>query len=102
MLLLIIILYFCISELLQLGSDSQSEEKRQELRNKGLLDKKMITLFYEVIWDVFFLMLILLIVNGNLNSNMIYQNKNLETAILADIDEVCGKLWMIKPQIKVL
>lgn len=68
--------------------DANAERKLLELKKKNNLDKKMLTLFYEAIWDIFFLLLVLLIVNGNLNSNMIYQNKNLEKRILKDINKV--------------
>ena len=48
----------------------------------------MIRLFYEVVWDVMFLGLMLWIVLGNQDGDMIYQNKAIEGNIIADIDAV--------------
>ena len=74
--------------MMRLGLDPASEEKMKALKNKNELDKKMVHLFYEWIWDLMFLVLILLVVNGNQDSNIIYQNKQLEWAVLENIDDV--------------
>lgn len=73
---------------MRLGLDPASEEKMKAIKNKNELDKKMVHLFYEWIWDLMFLVLILLVVNGNQDSNIIYQNKQLEWAVLENIDDV--------------
>lgn len=60
----------------------------EDMKKKEELQKKMINLFYEVLWDIVYLLLLLWIIVGNQNQNVFRQNNSLTNMFSEDLDDV--------------